>query len=159
MYSVKIIAVGKLKEDWQKTAAAKYEKRLSGYCKLETVEIKECRLSDAPSEREIEAALIAEGRAILEETKGVPFTALCIEGKKTTSEGLSEKIRSAASAGRSKLVFVIGSSFGLSKEVKTAASARLSMSDMTFPHMLARVMLLEQIYRAFSILNNGKYHK
>lgn len=159
MQTVKIIAVGKLKEKYLRDAADEYIKRLGAYCKPEIIELKETFIPENPSEKEIIAALSDEGKAILKAIDGRPFTALCIEGKELSSEDLSGRLEKSAAGGLSEQIFVIGSSHGLSDEVKSKADFKLSMSKMTFPHQLARVMLLEQIYRAFSIAKGGKYHK
>ena len=159
MQTVKIIAVGKLKEKYLRDAADEYIKRLGAYCKPEIIELKEAFIPENPSEKEIIAALSDEGKAILKAIDGRPFTALCIEGRELSSGELSERLEKSAAGGLSEQIFVIGSSHGLSDEVKSKADFKLSMSKMTFPHQLARVMLLEQIYRAFSIAKGGKYHK
>ena len=158
MINVRIVAVGGLKESYLREAFAEYEKRLRRFCSFQLCEISESRLSDSPSEKEIAKALETEGKAILKECRGSVF-AMCIEGKSFSSVGFAQRISSAAAEGGSHVTFVIGSSFGLSDEVKKSADIRLSMSEMTFPHQLARVMLTEQIYRAFTIINNRKYHK
>ena len=158
MLSIKIIAVGKLKEKYLRDACAEYVKRLSRYCTLQIIELNEYRLPDNPSEKEIQKALSEEGKDILKKCSGM-IIAMCIEGKQLSSVRLSEKIASAAAHGTGCISFVIGSSCGLAEEVKSAAALRLSMSEMTFPHQLARVMLLEQIYRSFQIASGGKYHK
>ena len=159
MLNIQLICIGKLKESYWREACAEYAKRLSAFCRFSIVELAESRLSDSPSPAQIEAALKDEGEKILSVVGNAPFFALCIEGKTLSSEQLSERIGLMAVNGASRLCFVIGSSFGLSAPLKQAAAFRLSMSPMTFPHQLARVMLCEQTYRAFQILNNGKYHK
>ncbi len=159
MLTVKIIAVGKLKENYLTQACEEYQKRLSSHCQLAVIEIEEYRLPDAPSQALIEQALRKEGEKILDVAKKSVIIALCIEGKALTSPELSQRIQSMVAGGTSSLSFVIGGSFGLSDQVKEAAELRLSMSAMTFPHQLARVLLLEQLYRAFSISTGGKYHK
>ncbi|MCM1523328.1 MAG: 23S rRNA (pseudouridine(1915)-N(3))-methyltransferase RlmH [Ruminococcus sp.] len=160
MFNINIIAVGKLKEDYLKSACGEYIKRLGAYCRVKIAEIPESRLSSDPLEKEIENALIAEGENILAALpKNGAAAAMCIEGKQMGSEEFAERLEKFASEGKSTVSFIIGSSYGLSDGVKAAADIRMSMSAMTFPHQLARVMLLEQIYRAVSILNNGKYHK
>lgn len=160
MLGVNIIAVGKLKESYFKDACAEYAKRLGAYCRLKITELPESRLSDNPSEKEILAALENEGRAII---SAIPpssaVIALCIEGGSISSKELADRLERFGIDGVSSVCFIIGSSYGLSESVKRYASMRMSMSAMTFPHMLARVMLLEQIYRAFSIMSGGKYHK
>lgn len=159
MFTVNLICVGKFKESYWREACAEYAKRLSAFCRFTIVELPESRLPDNPSASQIETALRAEGEKILAAANGSPLFALCIEGKPVSSEQLAEKIGALAVNGASTLCFAIGSSYGLSDAVKRAAALRLSMSPMTFPHQLARVMLCEQTYRAFQILNHGKYHK
>ncbi|MDE6665229.1 MAG: 23S rRNA (pseudouridine(1915)-N(3))-methyltransferase RlmH [Ruminococcus sp.] len=156
--TINLIVIGKLKEDYLKNACAEYIKRLSRYCTFELHELDECRLSDNPSEKEISSALKKEADNIKKYAKGM-IIPMCIEGKQLTSVTFSEKISSAGVNGFSTVTFIIGSSFGLAPEIKSMGSFKLSMSDMTFPHQLARVMLLEQIYRAFQIAEGGKYHK
>ena len=158
MLNVKIITIGKLKEKYLKDACTEYAKRLSRFCRLEITELDEYRLPDAPSKAEIEKALDAEGEAIKKQLSGY-IIAMCIEGKQLSSVKLSEKLGQIPLSGKSSVSFVIGSSFGLSDKIKSCADLKLSMSEMTFPHQLARVMLLEQIYRGFQILSGGKYHK
>ena len=154
-----MICVGTLKEAFYKDACAEYMKRLSPYCKLTVVEIPEVKLSRDPTLGEITNALVKEGDAI--RAKLPPSSrviALCVEGKLCSSEELARMVPSTD--GRDKhLVFLIGGSHGLHPSVKAEAQARLSMSPMTFPHHLARVMLLEQIYRAFKINEGSSYHK
>lgn len=159
MLTVQIICVGKLKEAYWKAACAEYEKRLRAFCNFSITELSECRLPDNPSAAQIEAALKTEGTGILSAAGNSHLFALCIEGKMLSSEQLSEKMDTLAINGTSAISFLIGSSFGLSDEIKQKADFQLSMSPMTFPHQLARVMLCEQIYRAFQIINHGKYHK
>ena len=159
MLTVNVICVGKLKEKWLREGCAEYIKRLGGYCRINVVELDEKKLPDNPSQAQIDAALDAEGTAILSAADNSYIIAMCIEGSKVTSPGLSQKINSVALNGTSTISFVIGSSFGLANKVKAAAKFKMSMSDMTFPHQLARVLLLEQIYRAFQISSGGKDHK
>ena len=160
MMQVKLICVGRMREKYYTEAFAEYAKRLQAYCRLELLEIAEQRLPDRPSEREIAAALEREGQEIL---KAVPpdacLVALCVEGKQMPSEGMAELIAAREGSGRPRLCFVIGGSFGLAPQVKTRADKRLSMSQMTFPHHLARVMLIEQLYRGFKINEGSQYHK
>lgn len=156
--NVNLIVIGKLKEDYLRGACAEYIKRLGRFCTFELHELDECRLSDNPSEKEISAALKKEAGQIKKYAKGF-IVPMCIEGKQLSSEELSAKISEAGVGGFSTVTFIIGSSFGLDSEIKSMGNLRLSMSKMTFPHQLARVMLLEQIYRAFQISSNGKYHK
>ncbi|MBO5416659.1 MAG: 23S rRNA (pseudouridine(1915)-N(3))-methyltransferase RlmH [Clostridia bacterium] len=159
MLSVKIISVGTLKESYLREAVAEYSKRLSAYCKLSVVQLKETRLPDSPSEKEIDAALEDEAKAILSELSPRSYKiAMCVEGKQLSSEKLAEKLDTVSNT-HSEVCFVIGSSHGLSDKVKSACDMRLSVSEMTFPHQLLRVMLLEGIYRAFNIISGTKYHK
>ena len=160
MLNVTIICLGKLKEKYLRDACDEYIKRLSAFCKLNMVELTPEKLSDNPSDKEIENALTAEAKKITEKIpKGSYIYSLCIEGKQISSEELSTEIENVGVAGTSSIVFIIGSSFGLSDEIKRMSDFKFSMSKMTFPHKLARIMLTEQIYRGFSISNNGKYHK
>lgn len=164
MLAVNLICIGKLKEGYLREASAEYTKRLSAFCKLNIVELPEHRLSSNPSAAEIEKGLNIEGETILAALQKVSSNhscaiALCIEGKECSSPALAERIASLALNGESEISFIIGGSFGLSDSVKRRADWKLSMSPMTFPHQLARIMLLEQIYRAFSINANSKYHK
>ncbi len=157
--NITLICVGKLKEKYLTDACNEYKKRLSAY-KPNIIEISPERLSDSPSESEINSALEKEGKKILEKLpKGSFVYAMCIEGKQRTSEELSAEIERIKLGGTGSIAFIIGGSFGLSDEVKKRADDRLSMSKMTFPHQLARVMLLEQIYRAVQIGLGTKYHK
>ncbi|MCR5600479.1 MAG: 23S rRNA (pseudouridine(1915)-N(3))-methyltransferase RlmH [Ruminococcus sp.] len=158
MMNINLIVIGKLKEEYLRSACAEYIKRLGRYCTFELHELDECRLSDSPSDKEISAALKKEADQIKKYAKGM-IVPMCIEGKQLTSPELSEKITSAGVSGQSTVTFIIGSSFGLDPEIKAMGALKLSMSKMTFPHQLARVMLLEQIYRAFQIAEGGKYHK
>jgi len=160
MMNVTVLAVGKLKENYWKEACKEYGKRLSTFCRFSIEEIPEYRLPDSPSRAEIETGLEKEGKLILEHIPTNAFVAaLCIEGRELDSVSLSQQIQKAAVNGRNSLVFIIGGSFGLWEGVKKQAHLKLSMSPMTFPHQLARVMLCEQLYRAFSIAAHTKYHK
>lgn len=160
MINVTVCCIGKLKENYLRSACDEYIKRLGAFCKINVLELNEEKLSQKPSESEIKAALQAEGRVILSKIPSQSTViSMCIEGEMLSSEGLAKKIYTAAISGSSNIFFIIGSSFGLSDEVKKASHLRLSMSKMTFPHQLARVMLLEQIYRSFQISTGGKYHK
>lgn len=160
MLTVILICVGKMREKYYTEAFAEYAKRLGAYCRFECQELAEQRLPEVPSASEIAAALEKEGAEIL---KAVPegswLVALCVEGKSFSSEDVARLISSRADSGRPKLCFVIGGSFGLSPAVKARADVRMSMSAMTFPHHLARVMLAEQIYRGFKINEGSRYHK
>lgn len=160
MMNVQLIVLGKLKEKYMKDFATEYEKRLSAYCKMTVVELEPVKLSDNPSQSEIDNALIKETKMIKEKIpKNSYVFAMCIEGKQMSSEELSQKLQDIALSGKNNVVFIIGSSFGLSNEIKQMSDFKFSMSKMTFPHKLARIMLTEQLYRGFSISNNGKYHK
>lgn len=160
--NVQLICVGKLKEKFYMDAAAEYQKRLSPFCKLTITELSEERLPQDPSQALIDAALAKEAAAI--RTKLPPnayVTAMCIEGRMRSSQELAAKLHGDVWAdGRTKnLVFLIGGSYGLDEALKQEAQVRVSMSPMTFPHHLARVMLLEQLYRAFQISRGSRYHK
>lgn len=160
MLAVRLICVGKLGEKFWADACAEYQKRLGAYCKLEIVELPEQRLPQTPSQGEIDAALQKE--AALIEAKlpqGAAVIALCVEGRALSSEELADYCGRLTVSGTSRLCFVIGGSCGLDASVKKRAALRLSMSKMTFPHHLARVMALEQLYRALNIAAGGKYHK
>ena len=160
MLSVCIISVGKLREPHYISAFEEYIKRLSPYCKVTSIELTEKRLPDNPCPKEIEAALSAEAEAVIKSMpKGAYVIAMCVEGSTLTSEGFAAMIGNLAVSGQSKLCFIIGGSFGLHEQIKKRSSYRLSMSSMTLPHHLARVMLAEQIYRALMINENTKYHK
>ncbi len=160
MQRVTVLCVGKLKEKFYIDAAAEYVKRLQRHCKLELIELPEQRLPDDPSPAEIQKALRAEGDAIREKLpKGGAVIALCIEGKPCSSQELSRRMADFAVQGKTQLTFLIGGSVGLDEDLKRRADWRLSMSPMTFPHHMARIMLLEQIYRAYQIADGTKYHK
>lgn len=160
MVTVNVICIGKLKEKYLRDACSEYVKRLGAFCKINIIEIEPSPLPDRPSEGQIENALSAEGKKILSKIPAQSYTyAMCIEGKERSSEALSRETAALPVRGISSVNFIIGGSYGLSDAVKSAADDRLSMSPMTFPHQLARVMLLEQIYRAFQISSGGKYHK
>ena len=159
MLSVYLICVGKLKEKFYKDACAEYVKRLSSYCKLMVVEIPEVKLSKSPTLGEIANALDKEGDTIrIKIPPSSRVVALCVEGRMRSSEEMAHMIPSQGSQDK-HLVFLIGGSYGLHPSVKAEAHIQLSMSPMTFPHHLARVMLLEQIYRAFKINEGSSYHK
>ena len=160
MLGVKLICVGKMKEKYYMDAVAEYTKRLRAYCKFEIVELPEYRLSDNPSDKEIEAALEKEAHEIEKQIPaGAAVVAMCIEGKKKSSTELAKQMEQWAASGKSRLCFLIGGSFGMHPTIKQRADLKLSMSDMTFPHHLARVMLVEQIYRGFTINEGSRYHK
>ncbi len=160
MLGIKLICVGKLKEQYYYDAAAEYMRRLGSFCKLEVEELPESRLSLNPSEADIENALAQEaGRIELRLPQNCAVVTLCVEGTPLDSEQLSQLLQKFALSGRSRLCFVIGGSLGLHDRIKQRADFSLSMSKMTFPHHLARVMLLEQLYRGFKIAEGSKYHK
>ena len=160
MLNITLLCVGKLKEAHWRDACAEYEKRLGAFCRFRLVEVAEERLPDNPSSAQIAATVEAEGKRLLEQLpRDGAVIPLCIEGKELDSPALSARIQKLAVDGISHVVFIIGGSWGLSEAVKSRATLRLSMSPMTFPHQLARVMVLEQIYRAFQIASGGKYHK
>ena len=160
MLTITLIALGKLKESWLREAEAEYRKRLTAFCKFNIIELSPEALPSEPSDAQVRAALDKEGARILAAVPHGAYTvAMCIEGAEQPSEQFSRELDRLAVSGHSSLVFIIGSSHGLSDEVKAFADAKLSMSRMTFPHQLARVMLLEQLYRAFQISTGGKYHK
>lgn len=160
MLNVTLLCVGKLKEDYWRAACAEYEKRLGAFCRFRLIEVAEERLPDNPSTAQIAATIEAEGKRLLEKLpKEAAVIPLCIEGKELDSPALAGYIDRLTVGGTSHIALVIGGSWGLSDQVKNRASLRLSMSPMTFPHQLARVMVLEQIYRAFHISSGGKYHK
>ena len=160
MQKVTILCVGKLKEKFYADAVAEYTKRLGRFCKLDIVELAEERLPEDPSPAQIGAALAKEADAIRGKLPASAYViAMCVEGKSRSSEELARLMADSGSRGDSHLVFLIGGSFGLHPSVKELAAVKLSMSPMTFPHHLARVMLLEQIYRAYQINAGSKYHK
>lgn len=160
MLNIRIVCVGKLREQFYIDAFNEYSKRLSAYCKFECVELNETKLGSSPSDKEIAAALDKEAVDIERALgKDAYVIAMCVEGKQLKSEDFAQKINSLAVSGRGRICFVIGGSFGISQRIKQRADMRLSMSEMTFPHHLARVMLAEQIYRAFKIIKGSKYHK
>ncbi len=160
MLSIRLICVGKLKERFYAEAVAEYTKRLSAFCRLELIELPEERLGENPSASEIETALDREAEQIERKLlKDGTLICLCVEGGQMESEAFAGLLTRTESSGRPRLSFVIGGSFGLARRLKDRADLRLSMSKMTFPHHLARVMLLEQIYRGFQIKEGSKYHK
>jgi len=160
MISIKVICTGKLKERFYIDASDEYTKRLGSYCKLDIKEIPEQRLSDKPSEAEVSAALEKESKEFEANLPaGCTVAALCVEGRRMSSPELAEFITDRMGSGSPRLCFLIGGSRGLHDSIKKRADIKLSMSDMTFPHHLARIMLLEQLYRAFKINEGGKYHK
>ena len=160
MFEITLIAMGKLKEKFYLSAAAEYEKRMKGYCQFKLLELPEVRLPDNPSPAEINAGLEKEADLILTKIpKSAWFCTLTPEGKMLSSEALAEKLADVKNSGKSSACFLIGSSFGIASRIKAKADFKLSMSPMTFPHHLARVMVLEQLYRAEAIQAGSKYHK
>lgn len=158
--NINIIAVGSIKEKFFREALKEYEKRLAAYVNINIVEIGEYRLPNNPSQSEISEALQREGERILEKIPEKSFlVSLCIEGRNLSSEDLSKNMGDIMLEGYSDISFVIGGSFGLDERVKKSSKLKLSFSNMTFPHQLMRVVLLEQIYRAFKIMRNEPYHK
>ena len=157
MLSVYLICVGKLKEKFYQEACAEYVKRLSAYCRLTLVELPEEKLPQAPSQGQIDQALAREARAKL--PPSAVLAALCVEGRMRSSEELAQLVGTWEQSSAKHLVFLIGGSYGLAECLKGESWVKLSMSPMTFPHHLARVMLLEQIYRAYQINAGTKYHK
>ena len=160
MFDITLIVMGKLKEKFYISAASEYEKRMKAYCNFKIVELPEHRLPEDPSPAEIQAGLEKEAELILQKIpKNAWFCVLTPEGKIISSEELADKMRDVKNSGKSSACFLIGSSFGMAQRIKDKADFKLSMSRMTFPHHLARVMVLEQLYRAEAIQAGSKYHK
>lgn len=160
MFEITLLAMGKLKEPFYLSAAAEYTKRLSGYCKFTLLELPEVRLPENPSPAEIAAGLEKEADVIFSKIpKGAWFCVFTPEGKTLSSEDFAKQLKSVKNSGKSSACFLIGSSFGMAPRVKQRADFRLSMGPMTFPHHLARIMVLEQLYRAEAIQAGSKYHK
>ena len=160
MLNITVVHTGDFKEKYLEDAFKEYSKRISGIANFEDINLKEKPLSDSPTDAEIQKALNEEGREILSRIdRRAKVVALCVEGKSMSSEEFALFFSNASLEGFSKIVFVIGSSFGLSDEVKKRADIKLSFSKMTFPHQLMRVILSEQIYRALMINKGSKYHK
>lgn len=160
MFEITLIVMGKLKEKFYLSAASEYAKRLGGYCKFNLVELPEFRLPDDPSPAEISSGLEKEADTILAKIpKGAWLCIFTPEGKELSSEEFAEKLRTVKISGKSSACFLVGSSFGISPRIKQQADFKLSMGKMTFPHHLARIMVLEQLYRAEAIQAGSKYHK
>lgn len=160
MFEITLIAMGKLKEKFYLSAASEYAKRLSGFCRFSLVELPEYRLPENPSPAEIQAGLEKEADVILSKIpKNTWFCVFTPEGAMLSSEALAKKMSDVKNSGKSGACFLIGSSFGMAQRVKDRADLRLSMSPMTFPHHLARIMVLEQLYRSEAIQAGSKYHK
>lgn len=159
MLRIRLIVTGSLKEAYWRNAVAEYEKRLGAYARVEIVELKESRLPESPSDTEIATALAREAEAVLATIPPRAYTvALCVEGKQLSSEQLSQKLDTVMQ-NYGDLCLIIGSSHGLDPRVKAAADLRLSVSALTFPHQMMRVILLETVYRSLSILHGARYHK
>ena len=160
MFDITLIVMGKLKEKFYLSAAEEYQKRLKGYCSFKIIELPEHRLPDDPSPAEIQAGLDKEAELIFQK---IPKNSwLCIftpEGRILSSEEFAGKLKDVKNSGKSSACFLIGSSFGISQKIKGKADFKLSMGKMTFPHHLARIMVLEQLYRAEAIQAGSKYHK
>ena len=160
MFDITLITVGKLKEKFYLSAASEYEKRLGAYCRFKLLELPEVRLPENPSPAEIAAGLEKEADQIIAKlSKGTWFCVFTPEGKELSSEAFAAKLQEVKLSGKSSATFLIGSSFGMAPRIKSMADFRLSMGPMTFPHHLARIMALEQIYRAEAIQAGSKYHK
>ena len=157
---ITLLTVGKIKEKYLKDAIAEYSKRLSRYCKLEIMEVADEKTPDHASETVENAIRDKEGERILKYVKEDAFViTLEINGKMLTSEQLAEKINNLGVQGTSHIIFIIGGSIGLGQAVLNRSDYALSFSKMTFPHQLLRVILLEQIYRSYRIINHEPYHK
>ncbi|MBQ3378967.1 MAG: 23S rRNA (pseudouridine(1915)-N(3))-methyltransferase RlmH [Clostridia bacterium] len=159
MMHINIIALGRMSEKFYSDAMREYEKRLSAYCKINIVELPEARVSDESSQAAIRAALLSEAKQIEKHISKGYNVAMCIEGGELTSEVFAERIAVLMTGGSSRINFIIGSSHGLYEDIKKRSDLRLSVSKMTLPHQLCRVVLLEQIYRAFKINAHESYHK
>ena len=160
MFDITLITMGKLKEKFYLSAAEEYAKRLKGYCKFQLLELPEHRLPDSPSQSEILAGLEKEADLIISKIpKGAWFCVFTPEGKNLSSEEFAAKLKEVKLSGKSSACFLIGSSFGMADRIKQMADFKLSMGKMTFPHHLARIMVLEQLYRAEAIQSGSKYHK
>ena len=160
MFEITLITMGKLKEKFYLSAAEEYAKRLKGYCKFQLLELPEHRLPDSPSQAEILSGLEKEADLIISKIpKGAWFCVFTPEGKNLSSEEFAAKLKEVKLSGKSSACFLIGSSFGMADRIKQMADFKLSMGKMTFPHHLARIMVLEQIYRAEAIQSGSKYHK
>ena len=160
MFNITLITMGKLKEKFYLSAAEEYTKRLKGYCTFQLIELSEYRLPEDPSPAEIAAGLDREAEAIFAKVpKGAWFCIFTPEGKTLSSEAFAAKLKDVKLTGKSSACFLIGSSFGIAPHVKERADFKLSIGPMTFPHHLARIMVLEQLYRAEAIQAGSKYHK
>lgn len=158
--NINVIGVGKIKEKYLKLGIDEFKKRLSKYCKLDIIELDDEKAPEKLSEKEMIKVKEKEGKKILSKIKDTSYViALAIDGKNLSSEELADKMSDLAVRGNSNITFVIGGSLGLSDEVLDRADYKLSFSKMTFPHQLMRLILLEQVYRAYRINNNEPYHK
>ncbi len=159
MLNVTVITVGNLKESYLREASAEYEKRLGGFCRLDLIQLKEAKLPESPTEGQIAAALTAEGKQILASIPQKAYRiAMCVEGQQLSSEQLARRLDEIGQT-HGAVCLIIGSSYGLAPEVKSACDFRLSVSKLTFPHQLMRVLLLETLYRSLGISKGTKYHK
>ena len=160
MLNIKIIATGDLKENYLRDAIKEYQKRIGAWAKIEEIVLKEERISENPSQNEIAKALEVEEKRIFEKLSPRSYViAMCVEGKGLSSEELASKFTEITNLGKSEIVFIIGSSYGLSPQVKARADFKFSVSKLTFPHQLLRVILHETIYRTLTIIHGTKYHK
>ena len=159
MLNVTVITVGNLKESYLREASTEYEKRLGGFCRLDLIQLKEAKLPESPTEGQIAAALTAEGKQILASIPQKAYRiAMCVEGQQLSSEQLARRLDEIGQT-HGALCLIIGSSYGIAPEVKAACDLRLSVSKLTFPHQLMRVLLLETLYRSLGITRGTKYHK
>ena len=160
MLNIKIIAIGDLKEKYLRDACEEYKKRLGAWAKVEEIVLKEEKLPDNPTDAQIKAGLEAEEKKIFEKISSKAYViAMCVEGKQLSSQEFARKIEEITISGYGEIVLIIGSSFGMTDAVKNRADFRLSVSKLTFPHQLLRVILYEATYRAMSIIKGTKYHK
>lgn len=159
MLKVNIICIGNLKESYWRSACLEYSKRLSAFCRFSIIELAECKLPNNPSRSQILQAVDKEGQQMIRRAGKSYTVALCIEGQHTDSVSFAKYIEGLSVNGVNELSFLIGSSYGLSDQVKEFTDMKISLSDMTFAHQLARVMLCEQLYRSYSIIKSSKYHK
>lgn len=159
MYNINIICIGKLKEKYLAEACKEYSKRLGAYCSLKIIELDECRITGS-HEADIQSAVKSEGEKIIKKIPSSSFTiGMFVDGKQMDSKVFANKLSETALNKSSTINFIIGGSYGLSDDVRKVCNETISISPMTFPHQLFRIILLEQIYRAFNILNGGSYHK
>lgn len=158
--NIKLVTVGKIKEKFMQEGIKEYEKRLKRYCQIDIVEIPDEKAPERLSDKEMEMIKRKEGNKILDKIQDNSYViVLDIKGKSLSSEELADKLNTLGLSGNSKITFVIGGSLGLSKEVLDRADFKLSFSEMTFPHQLMRMILVEQVYRSFRIIKNEPYHK